>query len=75
MESIRVTFLWYTQKLGYKAGSEVPKDMSGGILQDVPKDFYPRDVHPLLSGRGVWVSGKFIFVFLLSVGSKAYPLG
>ena len=29
--------LWYTQELGYKAGSEITKDMSGGILQDITK--------------------------------------
>ena len=34
---IRMAFLWYTQELGYKAGSEITKDMSGGILQDITK--------------------------------------
>ena len=34
---IRMTFLWYTQELGYKAGSEITKDMSGGILKDITK--------------------------------------
>lgn len=34
---IRMTFLWYTQEFGYKAGSEITKDMSGGILQDITK--------------------------------------
>ena len=33
----RMAFLWYTQELGYKAGSEITKDMSGGILQDITK--------------------------------------
>lgn len=28
---IRMAFLWYTQELGYKAGSEITKDLSGGI--------------------------------------------
>ena len=35
--SIRMAFLWYTQELGYKAGSEITKDMSGGILKDITK--------------------------------------
>ena len=35
--AIRMSFLWYTQELGYKAGSEITKDMSGGILQDITK--------------------------------------
>ncbi len=34
---IRMSFLWYTQELGYKAGSEITKDMSGGILKDITK--------------------------------------
>lgn len=34
---IRMVFLWYTQEFGYKAGSEITKDMSGGILQDITK--------------------------------------
>ena len=29
--------LWYTQEFGYKAGSEITKDMSGGILKDITK--------------------------------------
>ena len=34
---IRMAFLWYTQEFGYKAGSEITKDLSGGILQDITK--------------------------------------
>lgn len=34
---IRMSFLWYTQELGYKSGKEITKDMSGGILQDITK--------------------------------------
>ena len=34
---IRMSFLWYTQELGYKAGSQITKDLSGGILQDITK--------------------------------------
>ncbi|MCV3756258.1 PTS system mannose/fructose/sorbose family transporter subunit IID, partial [Limosilactobacillus fermentum] len=32
---IRMAFLWYTQELGYKAGSEITKDLSGGIIQKI----------------------------------------
>ena len=35
--AIRMAFLWYTQEFGYKAGSEITKDMSGGILKDIAK--------------------------------------
>src|SRR5699024_4389314 len=26
---------WYTQELGYRAGSEITKDLSGGIIQKI----------------------------------------
>lgn len=29
---IRVAFLWYTQEFGYKVGSSIAKDLSGGLL-------------------------------------------
>ena len=35
--AIRMAFLWYTQEFGYKAGSEITTDMSGGILKDITK--------------------------------------
>ena len=35
--AIRMAFLWYTQEFGYRAGSEITKDMSGGILKDITK--------------------------------------
>ena len=35
--AIRMAFLWYTQEFGYKAGSEITKNMSGGILKDITK--------------------------------------
>ena len=35
--AIRMAFLWYTQELGYKAGSEITKDLSGGIIQKITK--------------------------------------
>ena len=34
---IRMAFLWYAQELGYKAGSEITKDLSGGIIQKITK--------------------------------------
>ena len=33
----RMAFLWYTQELGYRAGSEITKDLSGGIIQKITK--------------------------------------
>ena len=32
-----MSFLWYTQELGYRQGSEITKDLSGGILQTITK--------------------------------------
>ena len=34
---IRWAFMWYTQEFGYKAGSAITDDLSGGLLQDVTK--------------------------------------
>ncbi len=34
---IRMGFMWYTQEFGYHAGSEITKDLSGGLLQNVTK--------------------------------------
>ena len=35
--AIRMAFTWYTQEFGYKAGSRITDDLSGGILQDITK--------------------------------------
>ncbi|MBE8219546.1 PTS mannose/fructose/sorbose transporter family subunit IID, partial [Leptospira borgpetersenii serovar Ballum] len=34
---IRWGFMWYTQEFGYKAGSKITDDLSGGLLQDITK--------------------------------------
>lgn len=34
---IRWVFMWYTQEFGYKAGSKISEDLSGGLLQKVTK--------------------------------------
>jgi len=34
---IRMSFMWYTQEFGYKAGSRITEDVSGGLLQDITK--------------------------------------
>ncbi len=35
--AIRMAFLWYTQEFGYKAGSKITEDLSGGLLGEVTK--------------------------------------
>ncbi|GAA0501877.1 PTS system mannose/fructose/sorbose family transporter subunit IID [Salinibacillus aidingensis] len=34
---IRMGFMWYSQELGYKAGSKITEDLSGGMLKDITK--------------------------------------
>ncbi len=34
---IRWGFMWYTQEFGYRAGSKITEDLSGGLLQDITK--------------------------------------
>lgn len=34
---VRWAFIWYTQEFGYKAGSKIAEDLSGGLLQKVTK--------------------------------------
>ncbi len=53
--------------------SEITKDMSGGILQELAGE-YPWDVHHILVER--WVSIKFVFnVSSVLERQSLYPLG
>ncbi|MGT2924899.1 PTS system mannose/fructose/sorbose family transporter subunit IID [Streptococcus caviae] len=56
---IRMAFLWYTQELGYKAGSEITKDLSGGILKDITKGASILGMFILAALVERWVSIKF----------------
>lgn len=58
---IRMSFLWYTQEIGYKAGSEITKDMSGGILQDITKGASILGMFILAVLAQRWVSINFTF--------------
>ena len=71
--AIRMAFLWYTQELGYKAGSEITKDMSGGILQDITKGASILGMFILAVLVERWVSIKFVFnVSSVKLADKAY---
>lgn len=71
--AIRMAFLWYTQELGYKAGSEITKDMSGGILQDITKGASILGMFILAVLVQRWVSIKFAFnVSEVKLDDKAY---
>ena len=34
---IRFAFMWYTQEFGYKVGTKITEDLSGGVLQKITK--------------------------------------
>ena len=71
--AIRMAFLWYTQELGYKAGSEITKDMSGGILKDITKGASILGMFILAVLVERWVSIKFVFnVSSVKLDDKAY---
>ena len=57
--AIRMGFTWYTQEFGYKAGSKITEDMSGGLLQDVTKGASILGMFILGSLINRWVVVKF----------------
>ena len=56
---IRMAFTWYTQEFGYKAGSRITDDLSGGILQDITKGASILGMFILGSLVNRWVSIGF----------------
>ena len=52
---IRYAFLWYTQEFGYKVGSSIAKDLSGGLMGKVTRCFHPGYVHHRRPGRALGV--------------------
>ena len=56
---IRMAFMWYTQEFGYKAGSRITEDLSGGILQDITKGASILGMFILGSLVNRWVSVSF----------------
>ncbi|SFG99879.1 PTS system mannose/fructose/sorbose family transporter subunit IID [Sporolactobacillus nakayamae] len=56
---IRMAFMWYTQEFGYKAGSKITEDLSGGLLQDITKGASILGMFILGSLVNRWVSIKF----------------
>ncbi|WP_316377020.1 PTS system mannose/fructose/sorbose family transporter subunit IID [Enterococcus faecium] len=57
---IRQAFMWYTQEFGYKAGSKITDDLSGGLLQDVTKGASILGMFVLAALVQRWVSIKFL---------------
>lgn len=56
---IRMGFMWYTQEMGYKAGTKITEDLSGGILQDITKGASILGMFVLGSLVNRWVSINF----------------
>lgn len=56
---IRMAFMWYTQEFGYKAGSKITDDLSGGLLQDITKGASILGMFILGSLVNRWVSVQF----------------
>ncbi|MBY7006899.1 PTS mannose/fructose/sorbose transporter family subunit IID [Clostridium botulinum] len=57
--AIRMSFMWYTQEFGYKAGSRITDDLSGGVLQDITKGASILGMFILGSLVNRWVSVNF----------------
>ena len=58
---IRYAFLWYTQEFGYKAGTAITKDLSGGLLQKVTQGASILGMFVLGALVQRWVSVGFPF--------------
>ncbi len=56
---IRIAFMWYTQEFGYKAGTAITQDLSGGLLQKVTKGASILGMFILGSLVDRWVSVSF----------------
>ncbi|GEL67035.1 PTS system mannose/fructose/sorbose family transporter subunit IID [Marinilactibacillus psychrotolerans] len=56
---IRWGFMWYTQEFGYKAGSAITDDLSGGLLQDITKGASVLGMFVLAALVQRWVSINF----------------
>ena len=68
-----MSFLWYTQEIGYKAGSEITKDMSGGILQDITKGASILGMFILAVLVQRWVNINLLSMFAkVQLDEKAY---
>ncbi|MDO4456536.1 MAG: PTS system mannose/fructose/sorbose family transporter subunit IID, partial [Ligilactobacillus agilis] len=67
---IRWCFMWYTQEFGYKAGSKITDDLSGGLLQMVTRGASMMGMFVLGALIDRWVSIKFTAVVSKTTYSK-----
>ncbi|UQS83917.1 PTS system mannose/fructose/sorbose family transporter subunit IID [Bombilactobacillus thymidiniphilus] len=70
---IRIMFMWYTQELGYKAGSKITDNLSGNLLQNITKGASIMGMFILGSLVNRWVTVKFTpVVSNVKLDGKAY---
>lgn len=71
--AVRWAFIWYTQEFGYKAGSKISEDLSGGLLQKVTKTASILGMFVLGSLVERWVNIDFkTVVSTVSLSEGAY---
>lgn len=56
---LRIAFLWYTQEFGYRAGTAITDDLSGGLLQKVTRGASMMGMFVIGSLIQRWVSITF----------------
>lgn len=56
---IRLGFMWYTQEFGYRVGTKITEDLSGGLLQKVTRGASMMGMFVLGSLIERWVTIKF----------------
>lgn len=59
---IRWCFMWYTQEFGYRAGSKITEDLTGGLLQKITKGASILGMFVLGALVERWVTIKFTLV-------------
>lgn len=70
---IRMGFMWYTQEFGYKVGTAITEDLSGGLLQKVTKGASILGMFILGALVDRWVSVSFpVTVSNVSLSEGAY---
>ncbi|GAB6093501.1 PTS system mannose/fructose/sorbose family transporter subunit IID [Furfurilactobacillus curtus] len=57
---IRWGFMWYTQEFGYRAGSRITEDLSGGLLQSVTRGASMMGMFVIGALIERWVNIKFV---------------
>ena len=72
---IRMAFTWYTQEFGYKVGSSITDDLSGGLLQDITRGASILGMFILGALVNRWVSVSFaptIKFFIIATSLSTY---